>query len=319
MKEPILSVNGLQKKIRGKTIVEDINFDIGEGEIFGFLGPNGAGKTTTIRMLVDLIKPTAGQIRICGYDVQRQPEQALQYVGCIVENPEVYSYLTGWQNLEQFARMLENVDADRIHEVTDIVKLKDRIHDKVKTYSLGMRQRLGIAQALLGRPKLLILDEPTNGLDPKGIKELRAFVHQLASEGLSLVISSHLLSEIQMLCSRVVIIDKGKIIATGKVEELIEQAKGHVNWELTPWVEGKRILLQDSNVVEYGKNDAVERELASDSMVSGETIMTIMHDDHIPGTVERLVGQGIGIKAVYRKEPTLEDLFLHLTEGESIE
>ncbi|GKU79470.1 ABC transporter ATP-binding protein [Paenibacillus sp. L3-i20] len=319
MNGPVLSVRGLHKKIRGITIVENINFDISAGEIFGFLGPNGAGKTTTIRMLVDLIKPTSGHVLICGYDVKKQPEQALRHVGCIVENPEVYSYLTGWQNLEQFARMLDGVHADRIQEVTSIVKLNDRIHDKVKTYSLGMRQRLGIAQALLGHPKLLILDEPTNGLDPKGIKELRAFVHQLASEGLSLLISSHLLSEIQMLCGKVVIIDKGKIIAAGKVEELMEQAKGYIKWKLAPHEDGKKVLQQDPSVVVLDNDDLNQSESASHSSEQEEIITTIMRDDHIPSTVDRLVGQGIGIKAVYQAEPTLEDLFLTLTEGESFE
>ena len=140
-------------------------------------------KTTTIRMLVDLIKPTEGNIKVCGYDVNRDPERALQYVGSIVENPEVYTYLTGWENLEHFARMQPGVDHARIQEVVDIVRLDQRIHDKVRTYSLGMRQRLGIAQALLGRPRLLILDEPTNGLDPKGIKELRCLSNNLQAKG----------------------------------------------------------------------------------------------------------------------------------------
>ncbi len=207
--DSVLSVQNLKKKIGRKWIIKDVTFDVKPGEIFGFLGPNGAGKTTTIRMLVDLIKPTEGKISVCGYDVNRDPERALKYVGSIVENPEVYTYLTGWENLEHFARMQPGVDYDRIQEVVNIVRLDQRIHDKVRTYSLGMRQRLGIAQALLGRPRLLILDEPTNGLDPKGIKELREFIKQLASEGMAVFVSSHLLSEIQLLCNRVAIIKLG--------------------------------------------------------------------------------------------------------------
>lgn len=147
-------------------------------------------------MLVDLIKPSAGKIVVCGDDIGIHPEKALSHIGCIVENPEMYGYMTYWENLEHFARMQAGITESRIREVVDIVGLDQRIHDKVKTYSLGMRQRLGIAQALLGKPKLLILDEPTNGLDPKGIKELREFIRKLAETGMSLFISSHLLSEI---------------------------------------------------------------------------------------------------------------------------
>lgn len=210
--EVILSVQGVKKKIGSKWIIHDVTFDVRAGEIFGFLGPNGAGKTTTIRMLVDLIKPTSGTISVCGYPVNRDPERALQYVGSIVENPEMYSYLTGWENLEHFARMQPGIGAERIQEVVELVQLDRRIHDKVSTYSLGMRQRLGIAQALLGKPRLLILDEPTNGLDPKGIKEMRIFIRQLAEQGMAVFVSSHLLSEIQLLCDRVAIISRGECL-----------------------------------------------------------------------------------------------------------
>lgn len=309
LNKPVLAVKGLHKKIRGKTIVEGITFDIEKGEIFGFLGPNGAGKTTTIRMLVDLIKPSSGTVEICGYSVSSAPEQALQYVGCIVENPEVYGYMTGWQNLEHFARMLDGIDQARIREVTSIVKLEERIHDKVKTYSLGMRQRLGIAQALLGRPKLLILDEPTNGLDPKGIMEFRTFVHQLAMEGMSLLISSHLLGEIQMLCDRVIIIDKGKVVAIGEVEELMKQARSHVIWGLEPADEGKAALSEDTRIALL--NQSVHNQPEETGVAA------VMLDEHIAETVERLVKQGIRIRSVCRAEPTLEELFLSLTEGET--
>lgn len=308
--EVVLRVKDLRKTIRGHTVVDKMSFHIRKGEIFGFLGPNGAGKTTTIRMLVDLIKPTSGSVEICGYNVQRKPEQALRHVGCIVENPEVYSYMTGWQNLEHFARMVDGVDDERIREVTEIVKLNDRIHDKVKTYSLGMRQRLGIAQALLGRPKLLILDEPTNGLDPKGIKELRAFVHKLAEEGLSLLISSHMLSEIQMLCERVVIIDRGNVIATGRIEDLIQGAAGCVYWRFENKEEGEAELRKDSRI-RLTDRSASERQPA-------DTVVTAMEESLIAETVNRLSSRGVGIKAVYQAEPTLEELFLNITRGESL-
>ena len=169
----ILSVRDLKKVIGKKTLVENISFDVKQGEVFGFLGPNGAGKTTTIRMLVGLIKATEGTISIGGYSIKENFREAMHQIGSIVENPELYTYLTGWENLKQFARMLGDISDERIIEIAEMVHLDERIHDKVKTYSLGMKQRLGIAQALLGNPKLLILDEPTNGLDPAGIRELR--------------------------------------------------------------------------------------------------------------------------------------------------
>jgi ABC-2 type transport system ATP-binding protein len=315
MMKPVLTVNRLHKKIRGKTIIHDVSFDVNEGEIFGFLGPNGSGKTTTIRMLVDLIKPTAGEVYIGGYHVHKEPEKALALVGCIVENPEVYTYLTGFENLEYFARMIKGVDETRIWEVVRIVRLEGRIHEKVKTYSLGMRQRLGIAQALLGRPKLLILDEPTNGLDPKGIKELREFVRMLADQGMSVFISSHLLSEIQLLCDRVAIISGGLVLAEGKVADLVEQASGYVIWQLDEPELGKQVLAGNREIA-FIKRDS---EQVDESMLANmpDAFITVMAADQIPGSVEQLVERHIGVMSVHQIAPTLEELFLTLTEGEA--
>ncbi|MGG0822824.1 ABC transporter ATP-binding protein [Paenibacillus turicensis] len=315
--KPVLSVSHLKKRIGKKWIVKDVSFDIRPGEIFGFLGPNGAGKTTTIRMLVDLIRPTEGTIKIAGYDVQKNPEKALSYVGSIVENPEVYTYLTGWENLEQFARMMPGIDQARIAEVAQIVRLDARIHDKVKTYSLGMRQRLGIAQALLGRPKLLILDEPTNGLDPKGIKEMRSFIRELAGTGMAVFVSSHLLSEIQLLCDRVAIISQGRVLTVGTVEELIKGGENYVIWELEPREQGYRVLQAD-NITMLDETDHV----LDDSVLVGtsqDAIVTKMDTGLVDGMVSKLVQSGIAVKAVQRINPTLEQLFLQLTEGEHIE
>ncbi|MGD0035074.1 ABC transporter ATP-binding protein [Paenibacillus illinoisensis] len=313
----VLCVQHLKKKIGRKWIIKDVTFEVKPGEIFGFLGPNGAGKTTTIRMLVDLIKPTEGNIKVCGYDVNRDPERALQYVGSIVENPEVYTYLTGWENLEHFARMQPGVDHARIQEVVDIVRLDQRIHDKVRTYSLGMRQRLGIAQALLGRPRLLILDEPTNGLDPKGIKELRVFIKQLASEGMAVFVSSHLLSEIQLLCDRVAIISAGRVLAVGGVDELIEDHSKFAIWHVSPLEEGRKMLL-DAGIA------LVDRpaEVMDDTIIAGlgsNAVVAEMHEDRIAGLVNQMVQAGIQVEGVQRVQPTLEQLFLKMTEGESIE
>ncbi|SEL39236.1 ABC transporter ATP-binding protein [Paenibacillus sp. OK003] len=315
--DSVLSVQHLKKKIGRKWIIKDVTFDVKPGEIFGFLGPNGAGKTTTIRMLVDLIKPTEGKIQVCGYDVNRDPERALKYVGSIVENPEVYTYLTGWENLEHFARMQPGVDNDRIQEVVDIVRLDQRIHDKVRTYSLGMRQRLGIAQALLGRPRLLILDEPTNGLDPKGIKELRIFIKQLASEGMAVFVSSHLLSEIQLLCDRVAIISAGRVLAVGGVNELIEDHSKLAIWHVTPLEEGKKMLLNAGISLVDRPADVMD-----DTIVAGlgpNAVVAEMHEERIAALVQQMVQAGIQVEGVQRIQPTLEQLFLKMTEGESIE
>ncbi|QMV44492.1 ABC transporter ATP-binding protein [Cohnella cholangitidis] len=315
-KETVLSVQGLKKSIGRKQIIHEVSFDVYAGEIFGFLGPNGSGKTTTIRMLVDLIKPSAGKIVVCGDDIGIHPDKALSHIGCIVENPEMYGYMTGWENLEHFARMQAGITEFRIQEVVDIVGLDQRIHDKVKTYSLGMRQRLGIAQALLGKPKLLILDEPTNGLDPKGIKELREFIRKLAETGMSLFISSHLLSEIQLMCDRVAIIARGEVIAVGEVEELVSQAGTYTVWQVNRPNDAKRMLGEQQDVQLVPDDD----HRIDESLLSGlhDPIITIMDENRVSEWVNRFVAAGISIHSVQRVAPSLEELFLKLTEGEKI-
>lgn len=313
----VLSVRHLKKKIGRKWIIKDVTFDVYAGEIFGFLGPNGAGKTTTIRMLVDLIKPTKGVVEVCGYPVHQKPEKALRYVGSIVENPEMYNYLTGFENLEHFARMLPDVTEERIYEVTEIVGLGQRIHDKVSTYSLGMRQRLGIAQALLGSPKLLILDEPTNGLDPKGIKELRAFIKKLANEGLAVLVSSHLLSEIQILCDRVAIINKGEVLTVGKVDELIGDHSNITVWHVTPFDEGSRWLTNHPRIKRLRDTSMLDDTLIAN--MGPNAIITEMPEELVSQMVKTMVIAGVKVEGVQRVHPTLEQLFLRMTEGESIE
>jgi ABC-2 type transport system ATP-binding protein len=315
-KETVLSVQGLKKRIGRKTIIRHVSFEVLAGEIFGFLGPNGSGKTTTIRMLVDLIKPTEGKIIVCGEDIGLHPERALAHVGCIVENPEMYAFMTGWENLEHFARMQAGITSARITEVVDIVGLDQRIHDKVKTYSLGMRQRLGIAQALLGNPKLLILDEPTNGLDPKGIKELREFIRKLAEGGMSLFISSHLLSEIQLMCDRVAIIARGEVIAVGEVDELVSQAGTYTIWQVDRTEEALAMFKDrpDIQLIGAGEHQIDESLLT----ILRDPIITIMDEDQISGWVNKFVASGIRIHSVQRVAPSLEELFLKLTEGEKI-
>ncbi|MEH7356955.1 ABC transporter ATP-binding protein [Neobacillus drentensis] len=298
-----LSVKKLKKVIGKREIIKGLTFDLREGEVFGFLGPNGAGKTTTIRMLVGLIKPTSGSVHICGYSIEDQFQEAVRNLGCIVENPELYPYLSGYNNLLHFARMLNNIGEDRIKEVTELVGLTERIHDKVKTYSLGMRQRLGIAQALLGEPKVLILDEPTNGLDPAGIREMRQFIRFLAEkEGLSVLVSSHLLSEIQLLCDRVAIISKGTIIRVDTVSKLLANRE-RVVWHIAPFDKGKQVLSSLTTI--EAKEDG--------------TILTVFDEQKIPKWNKELVEAGVAVKEMNRKMPVLEDLFLELTGGDSIE
>ncbi|MED2748020.1 ABC transporter ATP-binding protein [Brevibacillus porteri] len=305
MAETVLSVKGLQKAIGKKSIIHDITFDVFAGEVFGFLGPNGAGKTTTIRMLVGLAKSDGGDIRIGGISLQEQFPQAIAQVGCIVENPELYKFLTGRENLEQFARMSGGITPERIEEIVRFVDLERAIDDKVKTYSLGMRQRLGIAQALLHRPKILILDEPTNGLDPAGIRELRQFIRKLAEEeGLAVFISSHLLSEIEMMCDRVAIISQGKVISVGLVKELMEQFADQVDWKIP------------SSHIQ--KAEEVLRKLPAVTdvwVVSEERLKSRMDIEKVSEANQALVNGGIPVMGIATKTVTLEDLFLTLTGG----
>ncbi|WP_305926914.1 ABC transporter ATP-binding protein [Bacillus mycoides] len=299
----ILSVRDLKKVIGKKMLVEDISFDVKQGEVFGFLGPNGAGKTTTIRMLVGLIKATEGTISIGGYSIKENFREAMRQIGSIVENPELYTYLTGWENLKQFARMLGDISDERIIEIAKMVHLDERIHDKVKTYSLGMKQRLGIAQALLGNPKLLILDEPTNGLDPAGIRELREFIHKLVKEeNMSVFISSHLLSEVQLICDRVAIIHKGKMITVAPIEELIKTASDRVEWVVTPISKAKDML------------DAAEE--IEEVSVEDERLLCRMDVASINVWNKHFVENGIDVHSVKELVFTLEDLFIELTRGE---
>ncbi|CDM70454.1 putative ABC transporter ATP-binding protein [Clostridium bornimense] len=226
----VLELKNVSKTIGKKKIIDNISFSIKPGEIFGFLGPNGAGKTTTIKMITGLINIGEGDIFICGKNIKEDFESAMSNVGGIIENPEMYGYMSGRKNLKIYARMHGNISENRIDEVIKMVKLENRIDEKVKRYSLGMRQRLGLAQAMLHNPKLLILDEPTNGLDPMGIKELRDNLRNLAeTEGVSVLVSSHLLSEMELMCDRFGIIDGGKIIDIKTLNELIHDDKSNIN------------------------------------------------------------------------------------------
>lgn len=303
--QPILTLENLTKKIKNKTIINQLSFKIPRGEVFGFLGPNGAGKTTTIRMMVGLMGLTTGEIRIQGFSVQKDFEKAMQHVGAIVENPEFYTYLSGYKNLIHFARMTPGVTKERIQEVIDLVGLHNRIHDKVKTYSLGMRQRLGVAQALLNKPSLLILDEPTNGLDPKGIRELRDYLRKLThEEGITVLVSSHLLSEMELMCDRVAIIQNGKLINIQTIREEEADTREAVH-------EFYFQVNQPDQALELIGNTA----LAS---IKKEGIIVKLKLSQVPKINKQLALADIDVFCIREMTKTLEDKFLEMTRGEDI-
>lgn len=299
----VLEVKDVKKHIGKRQIIKGISFDIKEGEIFGFLGPNGAGKTTTIRMLVGLIAPNSGSIKIMGHDIQKEKEKALANVGCIVENPDMYGFLTGRENLVQYAKMYGNVTKERIDEVAEIIGLKDRINDKVKKYSLGMKQRLGLGQALLVKPKLLILDEPTNGLDPVGIMDFRKIVRQMAAENKSAVmISSHILAEIQQVCDTVAFINGGEIKSVESLnDKKTKDAKENFVIATPNMVEAIGVLTKLPFVYDV-KDDKDKISLSLDSGKSSKVVSELMKAN-------------IEVNEFYKTHKNLEDRFMQIVEG----
>ncbi len=224
MQNTILQCENLYKKFGKKEIIQNVSMAVESGDILGFIGPNGAGKTTTIKLILGLQKIDKGQVKINGFDIEKNFEKAIEKVGAIVENPDLYMYLSGYKNLQMIARLYKNVDKARIDEVVKLVGLQERINDKVSKYSLGMRQRLGIAQAIIHKPNLLILDEPTNGLDPEVIRELRELMQKLAKEeGMGILISSHNLAELDSFCTKICIIQNGEVMETKEITELKEE------------------------------------------------------------------------------------------------
>ncbi len=299
-----IQIKNLTKIIGKKTIVDNLSMDIPKGEVFGFLGPNGAGKTTTIRMIVGLISKNQGQVLVNGVDIDKNFYEAMNHIGVIVENPEMYKYLTGYQNLLHFAKMSPGVTKERITEVTKQVGLENRIHEKVKTYSLGMRQRLGLAQALLRKPNVLILDEPTNGLDPAGIRELRDHLRTLAkNDGTAVIVSSHLLTEMELMCDRVAIIQAGKLISIKPIQEMMA---GEAVTQLTG------IEVAD---VQAALTALRNQQLHADVSQNGMEIEVAIDHDQIPEMIHQLVTNGIKIYSVHPVTRTLEETFLEMTGG----
>ena len=302
-RKPVLEVLGLKKRIGLKTIVEDISFDMHEGEIIGLLGPNGSGKTTIMRMLVGLTKTTKGEVYCFEKPLGLGKVKMLKEVGAMIETPEFYNYMSGWSNLKQMARVCgKKVSRARMKELVEFVGLSKVIRKKVKTYSLGMRQRLGLAQALLNDPKILILDEPVNGLDPQGVQDFRNKLKEIAATGVSILISSHLLDEIEKVSDRVIVIEKGRIIADDKLDHLVadETIKTLIS---TYDVEKAEVLVRELGI---------RYELTKDGFI----FENISREDKAR-VITYLVTNNVELDSIRELTTSLEDRFLQITGGEN--
>jgi ABC-type multidrug transport system ATPase subunit len=296
----IISVNHLSKKFGDLTAVDDLSFTVNEGDVYGFLGQNGAGKSTTIRMLLSLIKPSSGEVNILGKNLFTHRSEILRETGAVIEKPDLYKYLSAYQNLFIFAKMSGiKVTRQLLMEQLEMVGLADRATSKVKTFSQGMKQRLGIAVALVHNPRLIILDEPTNGLDPQGIADMRNLILQLSKEmGKTIVVSSHLLSEIEIIANRILIINKGKKVVEGNAAELLDPAKTIVQIETTHNGDAKNKLAQS--------------KWASFILPSNDIIKMQMNKAGIPELANDMSKMEIGILSIQPRH-SLEDYFLSLT------
>ena len=291
--QKILECQNLCKSFGKKQILKDVSFEIDEKDILAFIGPNGSGKTTTIKLILGLQNIDSGSVKINGYDVEKDFVKSIEKVGAIVENPDTYMYLSGWQNLKLVANLYKGVTDDDLKAIVQTVGLENRIHDKVSKYSLGMRQRLGIARALINKPNLLVLDEPTNGLDPEGIKDLRILLKRLAKEGMGILISSHNLAELESFCNKVLIIDNGVILEKSEVKKF----KDNDNKYLFKVDNTKNIKL-----------DGMYEVTKTTFCINGEK-------ESIASIIKTLVNKDIKIYEVTLTELTLEEAFLKKTGG----
>ena len=308
--ETILEVKNLNKSFRNHHVIKDVSFEVYAGEVFGFLGPNGAGKTTTIKMIMGFVFPDSGEITICGHSLTKEYEEAMQCVGGIVESPELYKNLSGITNLKMYGRLHPGVTDERISEVVKLVGMENRAKEKVKKYSLGMKQRIGLAQGMLHKPKLLILDEPTNGLDPAGIKELRTIIRDMAErDNTAVFVSSHLLSEMELMCDRVAIIDNGVIIGEKRVDELKTIGTGE-RYDYSVSDGAAAIALLGSEL------DLAADKLEPKNGLERITVQTVAA--RLPEITFKLLSAGISVYTVSREENSLEDAFINLTGGGNV-
>jgi ABC-type multidrug transport system ATPase subunit len=298
----ILRTLNLGKRYKNRWAAEDVNLEIYRGDVFGFLGPNGAGKSTTIRMILSLIQPTTGSVELFGHQLQTDREKALAKVSGIVEKPDFYLYLSARRNMEIAGSLTlgHTPEKKRIIEALGLVGLSDRSQDRVKTFSHGMKQRLGIAQALLCDPELIILDEPTNGLDPQGMKEVRELIGQLSNQrGITVFLSSHLLNEVEQVATRMAIINKGKLVVQGRVDELLRESANKIVISVKPEKRALTVLKKMKNV----KNAAL----------NGDGITASIETKNIPAVISGLVRARCQLTSV-RQQRSLEEYFLAVTE-----
>jgi ABC-2 type transport system ATP-binding protein len=299
----VLQTEGLTKRYKRRVVVDDLSLTIERGDIFGFLGQNGAGKSTVIRMALSLVRPTRGRVLLFGHDMAKHPLRALARVGAIVESPAFYENFSGWDNLRIFAAMSGGASHKCIEETLALLDLLDRAHDPVRTYSHGMRQRLGMAQALLPTPQFIILDEPTDGLDPQGIQEVRLLLPRLRDElGLTIMLSSHLLHEVEQVCNRVAIINQGRLLYQGGVENLIVKEE-LIKITVEPLEAACQLLNRDPILL-------VRRN-------GSESLYVKMPKEHIPRVNALLVANGIRVMELSTQRVTLEEVFLTLTSRAS--
>lgn len=301
--EKIIEVSGLTKKFKQLTAVDNLQLTVFKGDVFGFLGPNGAGKSTTIRMLLSLIKPTSGEIKIFGKDLFTYRIEILKNIGAIVEKPDFYLYLSAYKNLEVLGKISHaDISKNNIMKILELVGLADRAHSKVKTFSHGMKQRLGLAQALLHDPELIILDEPTTGLDPQGIKEIRELIISLSKEkGKTIFLSSHILKEVELIASRMIIINKGKTLIEGKVDELLNSYQNEITFEFID------SYAAYSLVIESQWNQHIKK-------YEGNKIVFNINQELVPALNKFFVENNVEILSIVPMH-SLEDYFFKITEG----
>jgi ABC-type multidrug transport system ATPase subunit len=301
--EVILQTKNLGKQYKRRWAVHHLDLEVRRGDVFGFLGPNGAGKSTTIRMLLSLIRPTEGEVFLFSYSLAKDREKALHSIGGIVEKPDFYLYLTAFRNLEIVGALNGGAEKKRIEEVLELVGLSSRARDKVKTFSHGMKQRLGIAQALLSDPEFVILDEPTSGLDPQGMKEIRDLIRHLASDRQKTVmLSSHLLNEVELVANRMAVINRGELVTQGEVSALLEKGEKVVTFRGQP-AEKLQALL-------------TARIGADKVTVKNDAVLAAVPFEDIPAITRVLVAEGIEIQAIIPRR-SLEEYFLSITESDS--
>ena len=300
--QKILECQNLRKRFGKKEILKDVSLEAKEGDILGFIGPNGAGKTTTIKLILGLQKITSGTVKINGYDIEKEFTKAIKRVGTIVENPDLYMYMSGYENLKMISNLYEGITKERIDEVVKLVGLENRIKDKVSKYSLGMRQRLGIAQAILHKPNLLVLDEPTNGLDPEGIKQIKDLLVKLASEEkMAVLISSHNLLELESFCTKITILKNGEVIENTSIDKVKQD--------------------EDTSYIFEVENEekAIQTIKEKSKKVDKNTIEVKVNREDVPEIIEKLAENNIKIYSVYQKESNLEDAFLKKIGGNVID